>query len=62
MIPTEDIMDFMAEGFWLFAVVGGPLLLAVAFVYALARRRKLTRAEREQSDRATRELYGKPKR
>lgn len=47
---------------WLLAVAGGPLLLAAAFIYALARQRRLSRSEKAAQSEATRELYRKDSR
>lgn len=42
---------------WLLVVAGGPLLLAVLIGYALLRRRRLSRAERVERDRGTRDVF-----
>lgn len=47
----------MIEYVWLIAIVGGPLVLAAAFIYALMRQRRLTRGERQAQARATKALY-----
>ncbi|MCT7377427.1 hypothetical protein [Chelativorans salis] len=49
----EPLMNYL----WLFAVAGGPAILAAAFIYALLKRRRLKREERKKRDEATRELY-----
>jgi len=49
MMPTEWL--------WLLVVAGGPLILGIAFGYALARKRYLSRSEQAVRDQATRELY-----
>lgn len=47
----------MAEILWLLAVAGGPVVLGVAIAYAWVRRRRLSRRERQERDKATKELY-----
>jgi hypothetical protein len=42
---------------WLFAVAGGPIILALVVAYALLTRRRRGQAERRESDRATRNVY-----
>lgn len=42
---------------WIFVVAGGPLVLFLVIVYALARRRNLRFAEKLEQDRATERLY-----
>ncbi len=42
---------------WLLVVAGGPIILAVALIYAIMRRRRRGRAEQRESDRATEKLY-----
>jgi len=44
---------------WLFAVAGGPVILAAELIYAIMRRRR-TRSEQVASDRKTKELYRRP--
>lgn len=43
---------------WLLAMTLGPLILAGALLYAYARRRRLSRGEKERQHRAVQELYG----
>ena len=45
------------DGLWLFAVAGGPVILAAALVYALMRQRRRSPAEQKEADRKTEELY-----
>lgn len=47
----------MADYLWLFAVAGGPIILAGAILYALLRQRRLSKGEKDAQTRATRELY-----
>ena len=47
----------MADYLWFFAVGIAPFLVAAVIIYALLRRRRLTRAERAARDEKTRELY-----
>ncbi|MCX2721555.1 hypothetical protein [Roseibium salinum] len=42
---------------WFAAVALGPLALAAAIIYAIFRRRRLTRSERERQKRGVRHLY-----
>jgi hypothetical protein len=49
----------MIDSLWLFAVAGGPLILAVIFAFVFIRRRRLTRAEFEAGERGARRLYEK---
>lgn len=51
----------MPEGIWSFAVIAGPIALAVALAYGIARGRRRSSAEKAQTERATRENYGKVK-
>ncbi|ODN70604.1 LPXTG cell wall anchor domain-containing protein [Methylobrevis pamukkalensis] len=44
---------------WLFVIVGGPLLLAGAFIYGMRRNRKLTAPEKNAQDARVRDLYDK---
>ena len=44
---------------WLVTVAIGPVVLACAFVYAQLRRRRLSRSEQIDRDRATDRLYDK---
>ncbi len=46
-----------SEYLWFFAVAGGPLVLALAIIYALLRRRRLSREEKAKRDERTRKLY-----
>lgn len=48
----------MAEYFWFFVIVIGPLLFAGALAYGLLRRRRLTQRERAAQHRKVEELYG----
>ena len=47
----------MADLLWFFTVAIGPIILAVAIVWAVMRRRRLTTREQIESDRATENLY-----
>lgn len=47
----------LSDYLWFFAVAGGPVVLGAAFVYALLRRRRLSRREKAERDKKTRELY-----
>lgn len=47
----------MADFLWFFAVAIGPAILAIAFIWAILRRRRLTTREQIESDRATEKLY-----
>jgi hypothetical protein len=49
----------MIDSLWLFAVAGGPLILAILFAFVLIRRRKLTRAEFDAGERGAKRLYEK---
>ena len=42
---------------WFLVVAGGPFLLAAAMIYALIRKRRLSREEKIMRDRKTAELY-----
>ena len=42
---------------WLFVVVGGPILLAVAIIYAIMRQRRLTPRERDAQKQGVEEVY-----
>jgi hypothetical protein len=46
-------MDYL----WLFAVAGGPIILAGALIWALLRQRRLTPREQQRGDEATKRLY-----
>jgi hypothetical protein len=50
----------MIDNFWFFAVALGPVLLGAAIVYAMMRRRRLSRVEEMRQDGAVRDLYDKP--
>jgi len=50
MMTPENIL-------WLLVVAGGPLLLAILFGFALMRKRRLSRAERDARERGTREVF-----
>jgi hypothetical protein len=47
----------MPEMFWLIAIVGGPVLLGLAFWYGIEHGRRLTRREYEAGQQATRRNY-----
>ncbi|MCO4317693.1 hypothetical protein M8997_010905 [Phyllobacterium sp. 21LDTY02-6] len=47
----------MTEYFWFFVVVGGPVILGIVIAYGMARRRRLTAAEKTARDRQTRAGY-----
>lgn len=47
----------LANVLWLVVVAGGPLLLAILFAYALARRRRLGRIEKAERARATQDVF-----
>lgn len=50
----------MADNLWFFAVAIGPVLLGIALIYGLMRRRRLTDSERARQEQATKRLYDKP--
>jgi NADH:ubiquinone oxidoreductase subunit K len=50
----------MIDTIWFLAVALGPVLIGAAIVYAMMRRRRLSRVEEVQQTRATRDLYDKP--
>jgi cytochrome c-type biogenesis protein CcmH/NrfF len=50
----------MIDNIWFFAVALGPVLLGAAIVYAMMRRRRLSRVEEARQKSATRDLYDKP--
>ncbi|MGE6739428.1 hypothetical protein ACQKGC_04035 [Allorhizobium pseudoryzae] len=52
----------MIDNLWFIAVALGPVLLGAAFVYAMMRRRRLTRSEEVGQDAAIQDLYEKPSR
>lgn len=37
---------------WLFVVAGGPIVIALAYIYVMARRRRLSAREKAQQHRA----------
>ena len=45
------------DALWLFAVIGGPIILAAIIAYALLRRRRLTPTERSIRNEATERAY-----
>ena len=47
---------------WAFLIVGGPVVLAIAFAYALLRRRRLTPQEKVERSVATERGYTEPER
>jgi hypothetical protein len=47
----------MTNFLWLLLVVGGPVVIAIAIVYAFTRSRRLTPEERAAQERGTEELY-----
>jgi hypothetical protein len=49
--------EWMTEYFWFFVVVGGPVILGIIIAYGMARRRRLTAAEKTARDRQTRAGY-----
>jgi len=49
----------MSTFLWLLVLAGGPLLLAIAIIYALLTRRRLSREEKEAQINATEHLYGR---
>ncbi|MCY1665978.1 hypothetical protein [Rhizobium sp. SL86] len=52
----------MIDNLWFVAVAIGPVLLGAAFIYAMMRRRRLTRPEELRQDAAIQDLYEKPSR
>lgn len=52
----------MIDNLWLVAVALGPVLLGAALIYAMMRRRRLTRSEELQQDASLQDLYEKPSR
>jgi hypothetical protein len=50
----------VAEHLWVFAIVGGTLLLGCAIAYSMLTNRRLSRGEKEMQDRKVRELYEEP--
>lgn len=47
----------LSDYLWFLVVAIGPVLLAFAMIYALLRRRRLSREEKDRQDKATREVY-----
>ncbi|MCT8992088.1 hypothetical protein NYR54_17640 [Chelativorans sp. SCAU2101] len=47
----------MPDYLWFFTVGIAPFLVAFVIIYALLKRRRLSREEREARDEKTRELY-----
>lgn len=47
----------MSNLLWLFAVAGGPVLLALVIVFGIARRRRLSRHAEQQREQSTRDVY-----
>lgn len=47
----------MIEFLWLATVIGGPILIGLAFIWALARRRRLTAGEKRRRHEAVDNLY-----
>lgn len=45
------------EVLWLATVIGGPILIALAIIWALARRRRLTQSEQRRRHEAVDDLY-----
>jgi cytochrome c-type biogenesis protein CcmH/NrfF len=48
------------DNLWFIAVAIGPVLLGGAVVYAMMRRRRLSRPEEARQDKAVSDLYDKP--
>lgn len=46
----------MADGFWGFAIIGGPILLGLAIIWAALRNRTSRRMDRH-TEQATHDLY-----
>ena len=46
------------EGFWGFAIIGGPILLAVALLWAITHNRQ-SKGQERRTENATKELYAK---
>ncbi|AZO12050.1 MULTISPECIES: hypothetical protein [unclassified Mesorhizobium] len=46
---------------WTFAVIGGPVILLLVIIYALATRRRRGLVERRESDRGAERLYREQK-
>lgn len=51
-------MNTMEDYLWLFAVVGGTMLLGLVLVYGVLRQRPLSASEQDRQDRQVRSLYG----
>ena len=47
---------YLMDILWFLVIVGGPIVLAIGFIYARNRRRQ-SRSEFEAGERATRRLY-----
>ncbi|SOE18990.1 hypothetical protein SAMN05877838_3940 [Hoeflea halophila] len=47
----------MEYSLWFFAVAIGPVVLAAAMIYGLAKKRRLSRGEKIRRDQKTAELY-----
>ena len=47
----------ITEGFWGFAIIGGPLILALVIAFALLRNKKRTPQEEARTEAATRREY-----
>ncbi|WP_097109461.1 hypothetical protein [Hoeflea halophila] len=50
-------MHEMEYSLWFFAVAIGPVVLAAAMIYGLAKKRRLSRGEKIRRDQKTAELY-----
>lgn len=50
-------MGFMGPEAWLFAILGGAILLGIAIAYGMKRSSKLTRGEVAQQEAATKREY-----
>jgi hypothetical protein len=48
----------MTEYLWLLAVAGGPVVLALAILYARTHQRRLSAEEKAEQKQAIREQYG----
>ena len=46
-----------AGNLWFIAIVGGPILIAIGFIYALMRRRRMNRSEKVATAIGTKEVY-----
>ncbi|MCR4264668.1 hypothetical protein [Nitratireductor sp. ZSWI3] len=47
----------LSDYLWVLAVSVGPLILGLALIYALVKKRRLSPDERRRQDRAVRKLY-----